>query len=205
MITAVVDYGASNLKSVEKAFQYLGENVKVTSDIKEVLASDRLVLPGNGAFADCMASLENTGLADSVKEFVEKGRPFLGICIGMQLLFEESSEFGRHKGFGLIKGKVERFSGTILEKGGKIPHIGWNSLEIKTPGSLFRDIENGSYFYFVHSYFADALTSPHVTASADYYGHFPAAIEKDNIAAVQFHPEKSLKAGLKLLSNFRRI
>lgn len=199
---AIIDYGASNLRSVEKAFKYIGKDAKVTSDEKTILSASRLVLPGNGAFGDCMAALHKTGLIFSIKKFIETGKPFLGICIGMQVLFEESSEFGRHKGIGFLEGKVTKFSDDIIKNGGKIPHIGWNGVRKIGESKLFQGIDDGSFFYFVHSFYADALSNPAVAGVCDYYGDFTAAVEKDNISGVQFHPEKSLKAGLKLLNNF---
>ena len=203
-MTVIIDYGASNLKSVEKAFEYIGYPSKITSNLYDIINADRLILPGNGAFGDCMACLNKTGLLDAIKTFIQKERPFLGICIGMQILFEKSSEFGNHTGLGLIKGRVERFPEDVIKQGGKIPHMGWNSVKAAESSKLFKNIPQNTYFYFVHSY--KAVPEENFTAGeCDYYGLFPAATEKENIFGVQFHPEKSLKGGLKLLDNFCKI
>lgn len=202
---AIIDYGASNLRSVEKAFRYLGRDVLVTSDKKDIDSASHLVLPGNGAFGDCMSGIGKLELTDGIKKFIKSGKPFLGICIGMQLLFDKSYEFGEHSGLGLIHGTIEKFSPQIIKQGGKIPHVGWNTVNSVKENKLFKGIERGAYFYFVHSYFANPSEGGSVTAVSDYYGDFAAAVEKDNITGVQFHPEKSLKAGLKLLDNFCKI
>lgn len=199
---AIIDYGASNLRSVEKAFKFIGQDAVVTADEKIILSSSRLVLPGNGAFGDCMGALRATELLQSIKKFIQTGKPFLGICIGMQVLFETSSEFGIHEGLALLEGNIEKFSDNIIKQGGKIPHIGWNSVKAKDKSKLFENIGENSFFYFVHSFYANAISNPSVTGVCDYYGDFVAAVEKDNVAGVQFHPEKSLKSGLQLLSNF---
>ncbi len=199
---AVIDYGAGNLRSVQKAFEYLGQDVRIISDEKDVSSADRLVLPGNGAFGDCVSALKSAGFISAVNRFVETGRPFLGICIGMQLLFDKSLEFGVHEGFGYIGGTVRRFPDTVLKSGFKIPHTGWNYVKIEKRHRLFDGIEDGAPFYFVHSYYADNYGGENVIASCDYCGVFTAAVARDNVAGVQFHPEKSQKAGLKLLSNF---
>lgn len=199
---AVIDYGASNLRSVQKAFEYLGKDVKIISDEKEVASADRLVLPGNGAFGDCVSALKSAGFISAINAFIETGRPFLGICIGMQLLFDKSLEFGVHEGFGYIGGTVRRFPETVLKAGFKIPHTGWNHVKIEKHHPLFDGIADGSPFYFVHSFYADNYGNESVIASCDYCGPFTAAAAKNNIVGVQFHPEKSQKVGLKLLENF---
>lgn len=202
---AIIDYGASNLRSVEKAFRYLGRDVCITSNEKDIVSASHLVLPGNGAFGDCMAAIEKLELMNGIKKFIDSGKPFLGICIGMQLLFEKSYEFGENAGLGLVKGSIEKFSPDIIKQGGKIPHVGWNAVNSVKKNKLFNGIDDGAYFYFVHSYFANPTEDEAITAVSDYYGEFTAAVEKDNVMGVQFHPEKSLKAGLKLLDNFCKI
>lgn len=197
MIT-IVDYGAGNLKSVEKALLFLGEEVKITSDSREILAADKIILPGVGAFGDAMEKLNVTGLADTIREAVNKKIPLLGICLGLQLLFESSEESPGVKGLSLLKGSIKR----IPDKAGfKVPHIGWNSLEINQNSRLFRGIPQESYVYFVHSYYLQA-EEPVVAAKTDYVVEIHAAVEKENIFACQFHPEKSGETGLKLLKNF---
>ncbi len=197
MIT-IVDYGAGNLKSVEKALLFLGEEVKITSDSREILAADKIILPGVGAFGDAMEKLNATGLADTIREAVNKKIPLLGICLGLQLLFESSEESPGVKGLSLLKGSIKR----IPDKAGfKVPHIGWNSLEINQDSRLFRGISQESYVYFVHSYYLQA-EEPVVAAKTDYVVEIHAAVEKENIFACQFHPEKSGETGLKLLKNF---
>lgn len=201
-MVAVIDYGASNLRSVKKAFEFIGERVIVTSSEDEILNADRLILPGNGAFGDCIDALKSLGLISAISRFIETGRPFLGICIGMQLLFDKSLEFGVNDGLGYIKGTVRRFPDDILKLGNKIPHTGWNTVKIEGEHPLFKGIEDNTYFYFVHSYYADNIGADSVIGSAEYGMNFTAAVAKDNILGVQFHPEKSQKYGLKLLSNF---
>ncbi len=204
-MVAIIDYGASNLKSVQKAFEYIGQDVIITSSEQEVLKADRLILPGNGAFGDCLDALKSEELYSAITNFIETERPFLGICVGMQLLFEKSLEFGIHEGFGFIEGTVRRFPDEIVADGMKIPHIGWNTLQIEQPHTLFEGIDDNSYFYFVHSYYADSDCSSEILGSCDYGVNFAAAVAKDNIMGVQFHPEKSQKAGLKMLENFCKI
>jgi glutamine amidotransferase len=214
---AVIDYDMGNLRSVEKAFEKIGPKAMVTRDPGVIKDASHIVLPGVGAFKDCMSNLEKYGLIDPIIRSIEAGKPFLGICLGLQLLFDESSEFGRHKGLGLISGKVVRFpphmqaeapSGEGGEGGGgelKVPHMGWNDVRKKKDSLLLKDIPDGSFFYFVHSYYAVPDDEP-VTLTATSYGvEFASSIEKDNITACQFHPEKSQKKGLKVLKNFSEI
>lgn len=197
MIT-IVDYGAGNLKSVEKALLFLGEEVKITSDSKEILAADKIILPGVGAFGDAMEKLNATGLADTIREAVTRKIPLLGICLGLQLLFESSEESPGVKGLSLLKGSIR----CIPDKTGfKVPHIGWNSLNINPDSRLFRGIPQDSYVYFVHSYYLQAEESM-VAAKTDYVTEIHAAVEQGNVFACQFHPEKSGEIGLKLLKNF---
>lgn len=197
MIT-IIDYGAGNLKSVEKALLFLGEEVKITSDSEEILAADKIILPGVGAFGDAMEKLNTTGLADTIREAVKRNIPLLGICLGLQLLFESSEESPGVKGLSLLKGSIRR----IPDKTGfKVPHIGWNSLNINPDSKLFRGIPQESYVYFVHSYYLQAEESM-VAAKTDYVTEIHAAVEQGSVFACQFHPEKSGEIGLKLLKNF---
>ncbi len=198
---AIVDYGAGNIRSVEKAFRFISEETTVTSDEKTILSAEKVVLPGVGAFGDAMQKLNESGLTGTIKKVVEKGTPFFGICLGLQLLFEGSDEAPGVPGLGLIKGYIHRFPDT---PGFKIPEIGWNSLKI-TPGTkLFKGIEDGAFVYFVHSYYLNT-PEPVVAAKCNYILDFHAAVEKDNIFACQFHPEKSGAVGLEILKNFAAV
>jgi len=194
---AVIDYGMGNLRSVQKGFEKVGFEAVVTSDIKTIESASKIVLPGVGAFTDCMNNLEDRGLVEPVIRAIEKGKPFLGICLGLQLLFEESEEFGNRKGLGLVKGKVKRFPNSEL----KVPHMGWNSIKKLKDTPLLADLSDDSYLYFVHSYYV--LPEEDVTATTTDYGmEFTSSIVKDNIFACQFHPEKSQADGLKILKAF---
>jgi glutamine amidotransferase len=194
---AVIDYGMGNLRSVQKGFEKVGLDAVVTSDIETIEDASKIVLPGVGAFTDCMNNLEDRGLVEPVIRGIEKGKPFLGICLGLQLLFEESEEFGNCKGLGLIKGKVKRFPKGDL----KVPHMGWNSIKKVKDTPLLADLSDDSYLYFVHSYYV--LPEDDVTATTTDYGmEFTSSILKDNIFACQFHPEKSQAVGLKILKAF---
>lgn len=195
---AVIDYDAGNLKSVEKALLFLGEKVKVTSDAKEILRADKIILPGVGAFGDAMEKLNTSGLAETICEAVDKKIPLLGICLGLQLLFESSDESPDVSGLSILKGKVKRIPD---KEGFKVPHIGWNSLKIADDAALFREIPQDSHVYFVHSYYLEA-EEPIVTATTDYVVDIHASVQKGNLFACQFHPEKSGAVGLKLLKNF---
>ncbi len=199
---AIIDYGAGNLRSVEKAFAYLGYETVVSSDEKEILSADKVVLPGVGAFGDAMDMLRRSGLDETVKKAVAGNIPLIGICLGMQMLFEESEEGPGVPGLGIFKGKIKKFEET---PGFKIPQIGWNSIKIKEGSRLFKDIPDDSYVYFVHSYYLKADDENIVAAKCDYIHPFHAAIEYKNVFACQFHPEKSGKTGLKMLSNFAEI
>ncbi len=195
----IVECGIGNLRSVQKAFEYLGFKAFLTNRPEELLKASALVLPGVGAFGDFMELMGKEGLVDAVKEFIAYGRPFLGICLGMQVLFEESEEFGLHKGLGVLKGRVVRFPSSV----GKIPHMGWNSVEIVKDHPVFSGIEDGSFFYFVHSYHVVPEDDGVVLTRTEYGGmRFVSSVGKDNILAFQFHPEKSQRLGLKLLENF---
>lgn len=193
---AIIDYGAGNIKSIEKAFEFLGEKAIVTCDNDEILSCSAFVLPGVGAFGDAMGQLRKSGLDKTVYKAVETGRPFLGICLGLQLLFESSEEADGVCGLGILKGTIDK----IPDKGLKIPHMGWNSIEILKPKLFSGCID--PYVYFVHSYFLNAKDKSIVSARADYGITFDAAVECGNIFATQFHPEKSGKVGLSMLQNF---
>ena len=198
-MTAVIDYDAGNIKSVEKALMSLGEEVVITDDPEKILSADRVILPGVGAFGDAMANLRKTGLDDVIRKVVEKGTPFLGICLGLQLLFERSDEAPGVEGLGILKGEILRIP---EQEGLKIPHMGWNSLHLENNGRLFAGIEEQSYVYFVHSYYLKAEEEEIVKASTEYSTHIHASVEKDNVFACQFHPEKSGDVGLHILRNF---
>ena len=196
---AIIDYDAGNIKSVEKALLHLGQEVKITRDRDEILAADKVLLPGVGAFGDAMTKLRQYGLEEVIWEVVNKGTPFLGICLGLQVLFESSDETPGVKGLGVLKGKVLRIPET---PGLKIPHMGWNSLEFPNQGRLFKDIKEESYVYFVHSYYLEAEEEAIVTATTEYGTKIHASVEQDNVFACQFHPEKSSDIGLQILKNF---
>ena len=196
---AIIDYDAGNIKSVEKAFAYLGEEVRITRDREEILASDGVILPGVGAFGDAMEKLHTYGLGDVIREVVRRQIPFLGICLGLQLMFESSEESPGVEGLGLLPGKILKIPET---PGMKVPHMGWNSLKIDPNSRLFKGIPDGNYVYFVHSYYLKAGSEDIVAATTEYGTHIHAAVEKGNLYACQFHPEKSSQTGLKILENF---
>ncbi|WP_022669569.1 imidazole glycerol phosphate synthase subunit HisH [Hippea alviniae] len=194
---AVVDYESGNVRSVLKAVEKVGGVGFLTHNSDEILLSDGVILPGVGAFGDCKNKLEKYELVETIKSVVDSGKPFLGICVGMQLLFEKSYEFGEHEGFGFVKGEVRRFE---AYNGFKVPHMGWNRVCL-SDNRLFYGIENNSYFYFVHSYYAKAEDDSEI-ATCRYSIEFTAAVNKGKMWGVQFHPEKSQQVGLKLLKNF---
>lgn len=196
---AIIDYDAGNLKSVEKACIRLGFDTVVTRDRDKILSADKIILPGVGAFGDAMEKLKGYGLEKVIKEAVGLGKPFLGICLGLQLIFESSEETPGVSGLGLIKGKIVRIPDT---PGLKIPHIGWNDIKIKPESRLFKNVSDGAYVYFVHSYYLQAEDEADVAATTEYGAHIHAAVEKGNIFATQFHPEKSGDIGLQILKNF---
>ena len=198
---AIIDYGAGNLQSVEKALRHLGCQCQITADPGELAAAQAAVLPGVGAFGDAMGQLRARGLEEPIRRFVSSGKPFLGICLGLQILFEESEESPGVKGLGLLRGRVLRLP---KESGLKIPHIGWNSLSVDKPGGLFAGVEGEPYVYFVHSYYLRAEEDV-VTATAEYGTTIHAAVQKGNLLACQFHPEKSGQVGLSLLENFKAM
>lgn len=206
MIT-IVDYGRGNLHSVHKAFESLGYNAEVTADARRVERAQRLVLPGVGAFGDCMANLHQGGFIEAIHTYIDSGRPFLGICLGLQVLFDSSAEFGTHTGLGVIPGTVQRFPADMQEQGEtlKIPHMGWNQLEIERECPLLRGVENGSYVYFVHSYRAIPTEQAVVLTTTTYGIPFCSAIWHENVMATQFHPEKSQAVGLQILKNFGEL
>lgn len=193
----IVDYGMGNIRSVHNALSYLNLDAKISSSPDEILKADRVILPGVGAFGDCMKGLFEKGLIDAVKGFIDKGNPFLGICVGMQLLFERSFEFGEQKGLGYFDGDVKRFNNDGIHK---VPHMGWNNILLVNDHPLVRGLTNDSFFYFVHSYYAPVVKE--TIAVCDYINRFSAIVAKGNIAGVQFHPEKSQKNGLQFLKNF---
>ena len=195
---AIIDYDAGNLKSVEKALLFLGEEAKITSDAEEILSADKIILPGVGAFGDAMEKLNSSGLSEVIREAVKRKIPLLGICLGLQLLFEASEESPGVEGLSVLKGKIKRIPD---KEGFKVPHIGWNSLKINPESRLFAGIPENSYVYFVHSYYL-AAEEPIVAAKTDYVADIHAAVEKEQVFACQFHPQKSGDIGLKLLKNF---
>lgn len=196
---AIIDYDAGNIKSVEKALKRLGQDVKVTRDREEILHADKVILPGVGSFGDAMEKLVNYGLKDVIYEVVDKNIPFLGICLGMQLLFERSDETPGVEGLGILKGEILRIPETF---GLKIPHMGWNSLRFPNQGRLFKGLTEEPYVYFVHSYYLKAKEEEIVTATTEYGTLIHASVEKGNIFACQFHPEKSSDTGIQILKNF---
>ena len=196
---AVIDYDAGNLKSVEKALTALGEKPAVSRDKDVILSADKVILPGVGSFGDAMEKLHQYGLVDVIHQVVEKGTPFFGICLGLQLMFERSDEAPGVEGLGLLKGEILRIPDC---EGLKIPHMGWNSLKIRPDSRLFAGIADDSYVYFVHSYYLKAADESQVAATTEYSAHIHAAVETGNVFACQFHPEKSSNVGLQILKNF---
>lgn len=199
---AMIDYDAGNIKSVEKALQRLGQEVCITRDRERLLAADKVILPGVGAFGDAMEHLREYGLVDVIHEIVEKKTPFLGICLGLQLLFERSDEAPGVEGLGILKGEILRIP---PQEGLKIPHMGWNSLELQNDGRLFQGISGNPYVYFVHSYYLKAKDDKIVKAVTQYSTSIHASVEQGNVFACQFHPEKSSDVGLQILKNFAEL
>jgi imidazole glycerol-phosphate synthase subunit HisH len=196
-LIAVIDYGMGNLRSVAKALELSGGEVSVSASPDDILRADSIVLPGVGAFSAGMKNLESLGLIPAIKEAVKEGKPFLGICLGMQLMFDESEEGAKCPGLGLLRGGVKRFGGEM-----RVPHVGWNTVVPSRKSRLFSGIEGGSYFYFVHSYYVEPAEGEIVLAETSYGVEFASAAVKDNLYLVQFHPEKSRDGGLRLLANF---
>jgi len=204
----VVDYGMGNLRSVSKALESLGFPTLVSGDPRALSSCRGIVFPGVGAFRDCMGNVVRQGLLPFLREYLAEGRPFLGICVGMQLLFSGSEEFGRHEGIGFFPGNVVRFPGDMPARDGgvlKVPHMGWNGVEVVGDPPALRGIPSGTYFYFVHSYYAAPKAPGDVVCRSTYGVPFAAAVARGNRLAVQFHPEKSQAAGLRLLGNFGRL
>ena len=199
---AIIDYDAGNIKSVEKAMQLLGQDVTITRDRETILQAEKVILPGVGAFGDAMGKIRQYGLEEVIGEVVDQKTPFLGICLGLQLLFERSDETPGVEGLGILKGEILR----IPDKEGlKIPHMGWNSLKFQNQGRLFANLPEEPYVYFVHSYYLRAADEGIVTATTEYSTHIHASVEKDNVFACQFHPEKSSDVGIQILKNFVEI
>jgi imidazole glycerol-phosphate synthase subunit HisH len=202
---AIIDYGMGNLRSVQKAFAAAGHEALVTRDVAAIREADRLVLPGVGAFGDCMANLTQYGLVEPIRAAVSAGKPFLGICLGLQLLFTESEEFGPHAGLGIIPGRVRRFPfGGRIGAELKVPHIGWNGVSVRREAPPLKGIHADDHFYFVHSYVVEPTDPSVVATMTDYGGPFVSSVWRDNIYACQFHPEKSQALGLRIIDNFAR-
>lgn len=199
-MVAIIDYGVGNLFSLKSSFSAIGADAVVTSSKSELERAESIILPGVGAFCDAAKKLKDSGLEDTVVSLAKAGKPLMGICLGMQLLFEKSYEYGEHSGLGLIKGEIRPIE-TVIPKDYKIPHIGWNSLEIKKQTPILENVKNGEYVYFVHSYYA-ADCENSVTAVSDYGAPLTASVQAGNIFGCQFHPEKSGETGLKILRSF---
>ena len=199
---AIIDYDAGNLKSVEKALLYLGQDVLVTRDREKILSADKVILPGVGNFGDAMEKLKGYGLEEVIRETARQGKPFLGICLGLQLLFERSAEAAGVEGLGILKGEILRIPD---REDLKVPHIGWNSLKLQNQGRLFAGLEEEPYVYFVHSYYLKAADPQIVKAVTEYGVRIDASVESGNVFACQFHPEKSSRTGLKILKNFAEL
>lgn len=199
---AIIDYGAGNLQSVKKAFDFIGTESVITDNPKVINACDKILLPGVGSFGDAMNSMREKNLIETVKENALSGKPFLGICLGLQLLFEGSEESPGVSGLGIFKGKIKKIPNDM---GLKIPHIGWNSLDIRQNDTIFKEVKQNSYVYFVHSYYLKADDENDVAAVTNYGMDFHSAVGKDNIFATQFHPEKSGEVGLQILKNFANM
>ena len=204
---AIIDYGMGNLRSVQKGFETVGSEAVVTADPRVVLEAERVVLPGVGAFADCMANLEQAGFVEPILAVIAQGRPFLGICLGLQLLFTESEEFGVHRGLNVIPGRVRRFPEGMALAGEelKVPHMGWNQISFRRRPPAFEGIAEGANVYFVHSYYVQPDDEAVIATTTGYGIDFCSAIWKDNIVATQFHPEKSQEVGLRILKNFAEM
>jgi glutamine amidotransferase len=199
---AIIDYQMGNLRSVQKAFERVGHAAAITSDGRILAQADHVVLPGVGAFADAMAELRRRHLLEPIREAIDSGRPFLGICLGMQLLFEVSHEDGQHEGLGVVRGEVRRFAPSGQYK---VPHMGWNEVSFRRRGPIFSGVDEGAHFYFVHSYYVAPFDANVIDGEASYPERFCATIWRDNLFATQFHPEKSQAVGLQVLKNFAAL
>ena len=197
---AIIDYGMGNLRSVEKAFQFLGFTARIIGNPAETIDASHLVLPGDAAFGDAMRNLKNGGWVDSIQQGIKSGKPFLGICVGLQLMFEESEEMGTHKGLGLLPGKCTRFPA-----GERIPQIGWNQIDIQKKTPLLDGVPTGSFFYFVHSYHVTTENTDECIATTDYGLDYTSVAGRNGLYGVQFHPEKSQDRGLRILKNFAQM
>lgn len=197
---AIVDYGVGNLNSVQKALMHLGHEAVITSDAQVLACAAGVVLPGVGAFGDAMDNLALRGLVSPLRALSQEGKPLLGICLGMQLLFTTSEEHGRHVGLGIIEGHVRRMRGDY-----KVPHVGWNELTIQSPHPLLEGVRTGDHAYFVHSYYVEPVNFAAVIATTDYFQDVPAAVAQGSVLGLQFHPEKSSRAGLRMLANFAAL
>jgi glutamine amidotransferase len=197
---AIIDYGMGNLRSVQRAFEHVGAEVVVTAHRETIKSASAVVLPGVGAFGQAMANLERAGLTDVIRQTITNGRPFLGICLGLQLLFEESEEMGQHRGLGVFGGQVKRF-----EVGLKVPQIGWNQIHIQRGNPLLEGVADGSYAYFVHSYYVAPTDPEIVLATTDYGIDYASIVGQANVFGIQFHPEKSQAVGLRILRNFTAL
>lgn len=204
MLVSIVDYDMANLRSVQKGFEHVGVPAQIISTPEQIEQADRLVLPGVGAFADAVATLRGRGLVEPILRHIEKGKPFLGICLGLQMLFEVGFEDGEHRGLGILKGKCVRFD-VDRTQGLKVPHMGWNQINLRQPSPLFRGLPEDSNVYFVHGYHAVPEDESIISSTTDYGGEFVSSIRRDNLMAVQFHPEKSQAVGLHILSNFAEM
>ena len=213
-LTAVIDYGMGNLRSVQKALEKVGSRAIIANNSAQISDASSIVLPGVGAFANCMNNLEKLGLVDSIYRAIEAGKPFLGICLGLQILFTESEEFGNPKGLDIIKGRVVRLPTNFPGAGSnnpeqrarlKVPHMGWNSLKFRKRAPVYDHIDDGSYLYFVHSFYVVPEDENIISTTTTYGIEFTSSIWKDNIIAMQFHPEKSQELGLQILKNFSKL
>lgn len=196
-VIAIMDYGIGNLRSVQKAFQKVGAEAVVTDERETIESARAVVLPGVGAFGDAMTNLRSQGLVETIERVVEQGTPLFGICLGLQLFFEESEEMGRHRGLGFFPGRVRRF-----DVGLKVPHIGWNQVHIHRQSPLLDNLADGSYVYFVHSYYVEPIEDDVILTTTDYGLDFASIVGRDNVFGIQFHPEKSQDVGLRILGNF---
>jgi glutamine amidotransferase len=199
-VIVIIDYGMGNLRSVQKAFEYLGQKALITEDPAQVQKASHLVLPGDAAFGDAMRNLREGGWVEPILKSIEQGKPFLGICVGLQLMFSESEERGQHRGLDLLPGKVLHFPAAE-----RVPQIGWNQISIKKPVEILTGVPEGSFFYFVHSYYVDAAMPDDCAATTEYGLEYTSIAQRDNMFGVQFHPEKSQDFGLKILENFAKL